>query len=611
MERLDPQENFSSHPFLALTALEEFWDKTAPVYFLGEWCLRPSRRSIWEPLIRGVIPTPWVDQEQVHQACQQVDSFYERVLPRLGDALNELHSANFSPRSWRIMLGPWLFWYLTAIYDRYFVVRNALHQCPDLVTWGMAEESFRVPRDTLEFVSLVYEDAYNLQVLTRVLRFIGVPMRHGAWTYAPVQSLVSRDQVGISRRAKSALKRTVAWLEASAGSQFDVVLRDSYFPRNAEIAMLLRSRGRIRRNFSEPIRSTSFPVDNVRRQRLNEAVAPASDFERCVKELMPDDVPQCFVEGFEHLGQASTNEFPNGAKVILSANSWYFDESFKRWSAAAAEGGAVLLGVQHGGNYGSIEPMPSEAHEIRIVDHYYSWGWTQPGSEKVSPMPATKLMGKEITVASRRGKDILCGATSMPRYLFQFPFPPHQFSAYLDWQRRFVEQLSPSLRRRLRFRFHYADFGWEIAPRLAAVFPDLAQEKWETPFCRSLQDCGLYVCDHLSTTFIESLAADVPTLLYWDPLANPLRQEAEQYYQVLRESLILHDSPESAARLLEEIQVDIPAFWSDPKRQEARRCFCHRFARTSDHATSEWIAELRRVVAVAENGTTVAPQTVL
>ena len=50
--------------FLATTALEEFWDTTKPIVFLGDWCLQYSRRNVWEPLNGEILQGIWKDKKR-------------------------------------------------------------------------------------------------------------------------------------------------------------------------------------------------------------------------------------------------------------------------------------------------------------------------------------------------------------------------------------------------------------------------------------------------------------------------------------------------------------------------------------------------------------------
>jgi putative transferase (TIGR04331 family) len=145
-------------------------------------------------------------------------------------------------------------------------------------------------------------------------------------------------------------------------------------------------------------------------------------------------------------------------------------------------------------------------------------------------------------------------------------------------------------------RPHRDDYGWGGTERWQDRFPGAIIEKWDVPFWESLGNCRIVVCDYISTTFIEALAADKPTVLFWDPEVEVVREEAKPYYDALRTVGILHDTPERAATTINSVYEDVASWWNEPRRREGLRYFCQRFALAHDHPIRDWIAEFQRVL---------------
>jgi putative transferase (TIGR04331 family) len=166
---------------------------------------------------------------------------------------------------------------------------------------------------------------------------------------------------------------------------------------------------------------------------------------------------------------------------------------------------------------------------------------------------------------------------------------------YLDWQPRFLRSINSRLLSQLRVRFHREDFGWDIVQRWKDLYPNLLRESWDITFQESLRNCRIYVCDHLATTYLEALAAEKPTILFWDPELTELRTEAQPYFDLLRTAGILFDTPEAAAAEINVAYPDVVSWWNRPVRRKARHAFCRHFARTSSHAVDEWAKEFMRI----------------
>ncbi len=581
--------------FLATTALEGFWDRSKEMVFLGQWCRLYSRASSQGPLGANIIKSPWDDSDRLHAACEYVNALYERLLPALAAQLNSMHGVKRSERYWRILLGPWLIYYIPAVYDRYVTLQGAFERYPGLTTTVLSEDSYVTPADTLEFVQLLKDDPYNLQIYSRIIRLSDRAFPQRKIEIKPARFIIREKgfKTGIKHLASGGL---LAISRATASRRL-VILKNSYFSNEIEAAIALKTFGR-----ALPIKGALFElpelhIDNSAREAMRNSLSKGRDgFELTLASMLPSDMPKAFIEGFDLIKDAAEKTHPPRPKAIFSSGAWYYDEPFKQWAAGSAEGGTALLGMQHGGNYGSLAFHPSEDHEIAITDRYYTWGWDKgKPAVKTFPMPAPKLSGRKRLGADNSKEGILFAATALPRYLFQFPSHPGRFADYLSWQTRFASALPQSLKSKMRGRLHKADYGWSIAQRWKAVCPETMIESWERPFMESLEACRLYVCDHLSTTFIEALSADKPTILFWDPVANELRPEARPYYDRLFEAGILHYSPEAAVAAISTAYDDIEKWWNSPVRQEARQAFCSRFALTSKDAVREWADEFNHI----------------
>ncbi len=580
--------------FLATTALENFWDVSKPVVFLGEWCRLYERITYLEELNGRLLGGPYDHADVAEEAYLHVKRIYEQILPVLGEKLNSIHGRNYSIRYWRILLGPWMQLYLSAVYDRFLRITHAIDQYPGFTTIGLSSESFVVPTDTLDFACFLSEDSYNLQLYTKILRALGKEF--------PCQEAeVPRNHLYSKLLSNSWWRRAIGtsvktYTNISAKLFKAVFLKNSHFQRKIELQFLFREFGQILYSWNQMVPCHRFEYDSEKRNALRVIELGEGEFGRCLSTMLYVDMPQCFVEGFRVVGDVASKNYPKHSNAIFSANGWYYDEPFKQWAAMLVDKGAVLAGTQHGGIYGGLKYMPSEDYETSIVDHYYSWGWERADcTAKVIPMPATKLIGRNKIGADNNKKGILWVATSSPRYVVQLPFLPEHFREYLAWQIKFAAALPQKMLAETCFRPHYENYKWGTVERLKDCFPSIRVESWAVPFQVSLENCRLYVCDHLSTTFAEALAANKPTVLFCNPRTNRLRLEAQPFFDLLKDGGILFDSPEAAASAVAAVYEDVETWWDAPERQKTIRAFCERFARTSPDAIALWSKELKRI----------------
>ena len=575
-------------PLLVATSIEATWtpiETGAPVVLLAPWCRRfgaPDPRGEW-----SVVPDPWATPEARSAGEERRRTLEERVLGSLGNALASLHGERWTARETRLLLGPWSFSYLAAQIDRWERLVLALRIHPSLDARGLDPAQAATPADTLEAVQRLKTDLYNLQLMTPMMIALGVDVR--PWT-APGPEPVPPPALppsSLARRAADAVAHGALALRRGQA----VALRAAHFAPAVQLAMM-RASGLAVVPLPDAGPLAAAPPDPVQRARLPLLDLGEGELERHLARAVARDLPTCFLEGYAalHAGAERIGRFP---AAILSANAWHYDEPFKRWAASAAEAGTQLLGVQHGGNYGIDECSPSEEHETAVTDVFFTWGWTGATSRaRTVPMPAPKLVGRDTWTHDPARRGILLVTTSTPLLPMQIDRGPEGFERYLDRQRRFALALPGERFRELRVRPHREDLGWKIAERLAAACPGVAIETWQVPFEASVAASRLFVCDHLSTTFAEALAANRPTVLFWDPADTPIRAAARDGFDALRAAGILFDDPESAARAVDAAYDDVAGWWGAPVRTRAVAAFRERFARTSPGALDEWVAEL-------------------
>ena len=586
-----------SPPFLATTAIEDFWDASGHIVFLGEWCKRSSRKDYLENLSWEVCPNDWYEDRKLGEIRDYINGVYELLLPRLATTLNSLHGCSYSDRYWRILLGPWLMLYVDVIYDRHRSLKSALKRYPDLTTIALSPESFIVPRDSNNFFNLNVTDSYNLQIYSKILNRITskkIPVKklNIDFQQKPICNNRFMFRTGIGKLIRWCADLCLNVVVALPTKK--VYLSNAYFPLNAEMVMLFKTLGRICPLFKEPQDLEDVPSDSMARVRFSTLYTGDDEFVKVITDLLPSDIPQCFVESYSKIVYESEKTYPENPRGIFSAVDWYRHEMFKHWAAKSAETGTQLIGTQHGGGYGCHLVAQREDYETSITDRYYSWGWERLDCKsRVIPFPATKFVGRRTRVSSKYLKKILFTGNMVPRYHeCTQSFNNYQISKYLDYELKFYGSLTEKIRKAISIRLFVTDYDRGVEAYWKKMFPDVVFERWGVPFSRSLSDSRIFLCDHLSTTLCEALSIRKPSILFWDPTQYPLRPDAKPYYDELRDIGILYNTPEQAAAALNQVCDNIEEWWMLNERQKIVGRFCSRFARSSTDALNIWTREL-------------------
>ncbi len=588
--------------FLATTALSEFWDKEKEILFLGEWCLRYDMRGDWEGLNLKIMDYPWDSPAAYNEAKDSCGKVYEDMLVGLAKSLNKIHGVNYSNRYWKIIIGPWLVHYIHALYDRYICIKTALELNPNLETLSLSQESFMTPIDLADFKLQSTGDLYNLQLYSQIIKLMGYSMPEKPYTIKSKKAS-ERNQSSYKRirpRVKELLKKYESVFNKIGGRISPVLMGQMYISKSDIFKICLKSRFKIWPLFPIELNiSSSHIKKDVREELLNLPVVDNGNFfQKIVIQTLPRNFPIAYMEGYSTIRDSILRTFVGPSKAIVDSVGWFLNEPFKVLAAEKSESGTILLGVQHGGVWGIAQDVPGEEHEVSITDFFFSWGWKREGCEKVRPMPNPKISHLKRRSIHRKIPDngpILHLSTIFPRYLELFrsvPMGP-QVMNYLENQFAFIKSLPPKIRQMMIIRPHMKNiYGWQQCQRFNELFPNVKIDDYSKSFHERIEMCRLVVCSDNQTTFLESMAFNVPTLLFIDPAQWKIRADAAPYYQKLERVGILSWGPKKAALKVAEIYDDTTAWWSSNEIQSVREEFVNRFALGSDNWLRMWVNKL-------------------
>ena len=111
------------------------------------------------------------------------------------------------------------------------------------------------------------------------------------------------------------------------------------------------------------------------------------------------------------------------------------------------------------------------------------------------------------------------------------------------------------------------------------IAPDLKIISNELSLDQLLSQTYLTICDTNQTTFLECLAKNIPTIIFWDTNYQELSDLAKSYFKKLSEQGIFFESGLAAAKQVNMISNNVLEWWSEPKRIKTVLEFVNTFAR--------------------------------
>lgn len=580
--------------FLITTADQRFWKPDEKYLFLGEWCLLYGNNISFDKQKDEILPYHWDNRSKLYADYQYLAKVYCKHLGILAGLLNKLHGVEYSLRFWQIVIGQWLHYFVEILYDRYSSIKSAEESGKVHEVW-LAERTVEacIPTDHISFHHAFIEDEYNVYLYGEIIRHLNT------FAFKEVKaahlSMPWHKSAPVKNKVKAVLKNIVGNVFYMVPDSFNRnVFVKSYYDK-ADLIKIQLSLGQMPYLYVPEANIKRTSVDLGARKQI-EYDTPEDQFQQILSRIIPYQIPLVHVEMFGQLRAKALKSYPKQPQTIITANAHTCHEAFKLWAGHCIERGSKFVISQHGGNYGMSLWNSEEDHELNIADVFLSWGWTSD-NDKIQPLASGKLRKacKEIT-PNNTGK-ILWVQMGIPRYsylMYSIPVSSQWLNYHAD-QISFAQNLDDDVRKEIVLRLYPVDYSWHQKERWQANFPNLAISDNSEPFLRQLCECRLFVGTYNATTYLETLAANFPTLIFWDPHYWELRKEVEPYFSELKSAGIFHDNPVSAAKKLNTISGDVGAWWASDSVQNARARFVDKFARTDINDIALMIDKIKKL----------------
>ena len=562
--------------FLITTALEETWTDDQPVLFLGEWCRLYSRKERWLGMNAKVLPYHWDKRHKLYEDYKYLKVFYERALNDLSNQLNQIHGIDYSRRYWRIFIGPWLAYFIHILFDRWVCIQEAISSYEiNGTTILTGNENDLVPNDIADLCNQLSGDEWNQYIYASILN-----------TY----NSISKNQIIYKNKVTNIRKSTnltydifnkITSYYANITKQFikdhDIFLIGTYLPFLKEI-ILSAHIGQMPQFWSyvKPVQVT---VEGEKRKwKINDS--GQNEFEKFVLAMIPKQIPTLYIEGYKQLvEQTQQLSWPKCPKAIFTSNALWHNILPMAYIAEKVERGTPLIYGQHGGYYGQALFTWSEEHERKISEKYLTWGWKDKlteGSAETIPVGIIVKTIKRKKVLKNDQRDLLLILASDSRYtsLLHSASGTNIIYKYISDCLKFGTALIGSdAYKSLLVRMYTHEYGWGEREQWNDIHPNVRVNLGVKSIWNLVKKSKLVVYTYNSTGYLQFIASNIPTVVFWDNNTAPVRKSAIEYLANLKRVGIFHDTPESAANHVATIWTDVEGWWNSSKVQKVLEVF--------------------------------------
>ena len=572
--------------YLIVTPLKKNWPKkyNNKLIFVSESALFNYKRGDHVKYKHFKVNKPrWNDKNIFAKDFTYLLEIYERYLKILSNRLNNIHNKKFSLRFWRVIIGPWLCSFISIYFERWNNVKDSINnnKIDKFISLHLNFEDF-VPYDNRNFMSFTQNDAWNQCLYQSIV--VNFLKKNQIEYVEPDKHIIKKilkdsiiDKAHKENFFQSLRNNILKILRINNIKKYDYLFYNTYLGLINEF--------HLSRRFNQlPIflnTNESFDIKNIDMNLRNEIKNFSSSkntFEQNLIESIPLFIPKVFLENFKDLENYVKKEnYPQKPKIIFSSGSLWYDTIFSYQVAKALENKAKLIYGQHGGAIGMSKYHWPEQHEIKISDYYLTWGWNDKNNSKVKRFYFLK---KSEQLLSQK-EDLLIPLRLRKRYFhsLESSTATETYSDYINNLSIFLEELNKKVLKKTILRLPYKTNKISDVDYFSSLNKKYTFYRSDS-FYKACFKSKLVLHLSNSTPFLETISANIPSILIIDKIKNPVRSDCEQIFSILyKENIIFYDFKKAAKFINSIWPNNIDFWWQKKTTQKVINIFNDRYAR--------------------------------
>lgn len=495
------------------------------------------------------------DKNRVSRALLECDAVYRSELSELTCDLNRYHGVSWSSDQYEKVMGFWLRTFIHILYDRW---HGSGAGKPNQIPWDS-----RPAVDLLDFASYHTSDPLNESLY---------------WQLATLKNKGHLNRLPLPERLSFSSSYRVLGTYKTPIQIHNPY--HSYGLRGWRRRLTLNGFPRELANLASEIRirpkaMTSHQIDT--RWRLSRIGQSITGFREAISVMVRIHAPALIVEGFRSMRSAASQ---HPIRRLYAGSAYHPPLMY-----LAAEGHKTtrLFLHQHGGGYGLDKRLANEDYERAVSDCFFTWGWSEGATTRPLPVPP-RIRSR----SPRTHSGILLKCANFPRYVPKIVYM-EMASANQVLIEQTIQFAKAVANHGLEISYFPQDYGWNVRKQFDDARVNIPERS------RTDEKYAIHTCNYLGTAWLETLAANIPTICFYDPNVYEFREAAIPFIEELKDAGILHESPDSASDKVLSILGNPLEWWRSDEVQGARLAFVQRYARLEDGWLSEWTEEFSRV----------------
>ena len=509
----------------------------------------------------------WDDLKKKKKDFKYLSKVNEKILKNLAQKLNKLHNLNYNLNYWRVILGPWLYIFISSSFDRWEILTELIKKKKKLnYTSYLTEKIINLDyRDYLNKV--INSDTYNYKIFDRIIKFrfkkkvkikfiqnkeilVNVPQNIFAQKINYLIFIIQKNYFKLLCKNKKNIfftfffkkKKIFPFLNKIKNCNFLIFFIFTNFIRKQDFNYNLR----IKNNFT-------FKANN--------------SFEEYLKVELFNEIPITYLEKFKYLRSSLLEKNKNKLNIISTVEHLE-DDVIKIWIAEKIFNNSILHIYDHSNSMRLS--MYDFNHEKKISERIISC--LKYKDKKFINLPDLKFSltsdQKNSELKKNFGSIILYEGSKYAGKLSSAPFGPTnniQFEQII----KFYSNLKGDIRKKFKFKPPpYSNFRINTKKKVKILF---GKEKVldETMSLENIiSQSKLIICTYPQTTFLEIILSKKPFIIIYPKNLWEFDKNSQRVLNKLKKKNILFHDELKASNYVNKKWDNIESWWNSKEIQK-------------------------------------------
>ena len=513
----------------------------------------------------------WYENEKLKNDYKYICDQCEFILKELRTFLNNHHNKNYSERFWKILIGPWIFTFISVIFERWHSIKNIIESYNLQNVYLRKINHHYIPLDIDEFKRIYTLQGWNHFIYDEIFS----DLRDEKYFKIVYYNNDNEIKEHLNRYRKSNFKNFIL-KKILQNPISDFVKSKEYLFFST--AFDKERKKLIKQNLKNSVFSIPIPMfinknfsqnDNLR-NKIDLKLFKNDKFSKFLNKQIKNNLPMVFLELFtQHLKHINSFNYPKKPKGIFTASGLIFNSNMSRYVAETVENKSKLNHLQHGGCYEQYELHWPTQHEISISDKYFSWGWKKENNKKIIPIGINKNLN--LTDYNINNKNIYFETRVRSNYTGRLDSAStkSRIDKYIDRCCNFLKIIKDKkIDENFFVRLHARSMGYDEEGIFKKFHPKLKFcSRYESVF-ELKKKSKIFIHTSLSTGHLESFAINFPCLIFADSVKEEMFKEKHSiYFNDFKNVKILFDKAEDLIEHLEKIDKNIYDWWKQKEIQ--------------------------------------------